>query len=92
MLNLSIAFLTVLTLSAAVYAQYRLPFHSASRPQLWFSRILLLVLGGLFGWVTSQRYPGEGLTNVLVFLSAFGVVHVPAAAILYIKRQRHEWK
>jgi membrane glycosyltransferase len=84
--------LTLCTLVAAVYAQYRLPFHTTTRGHLWISRTVLLVLGLLFGWVMSQRYAVEGFLQLLVFLSAFGIVHVPAAAILFIKRQRHEWR
>ncbi len=92
MQNLALAGLTLLTLAAAAYAQYRLPFHSATRRQLWFSRSLLALLGVLFGWVMSYRSATNGLEAILVFLSAFGVVHVPAAAILFIKRRRHEWR
>lgn len=84
--------MAVVTLAAATYAQYRLAFHTTTQAHLWFTRLLLLGLGIAFGWVTSQRYPVQGVTEVLVFLSAFGVVHVPAAVILFIKRQRHEWR
>jgi len=90
--NMALLSLTLLTLAAAAYAQHRLPFHSATRHQLWFSRSLLALLGVLFGWVMSHRFAAAGFEGILVFLSAFGVVHVPAAAILFIKRQRHEWK
>jgi hypothetical protein len=92
MQNIALLGLTLLTLSAAGYAQHRLPFHSATRRQLWFSRTLLALLGMLFGWVMSHRFAAEGLSGILVFLSAFGVVHVPTAVILFIKRQRHEWR
>lgn len=92
MQNAAMVGLMLVVLVAAVYAQYRLPFHSATRFQLWFSRTLLLTLGIVFGWVMSHGFPVEGITRVLVFLSAFGVVHVPAAVILFIKRRRHEWK
>jgi uncharacterized membrane protein YfcA len=90
--NAGLFLLAVVTLAAAVYAQYRLPCHTAVRWHWWVSRTILVVLGLLFGWVTSSRYPVEGLTQLLVFLSAFGVVHVPAAAILFIKRKRGEWQ
>lgn len=80
--------ITLVALAAASYAQYRLAFHTATRVHLWVTRLLLLGLGIVFGWVTSQRYPVQGVNEALLFLSAFGVVHVPAAAILFIKRQR----
>lgn len=89
---LGLATIALATLAAAAYAQYRLPFHTTTKAHLWFSRLLLLILGLLFGWVTSNRYPVEGFFRALVFLSAFGIVHVPAAFILFIKRQRHEWR
>lgn len=92
MSQVGMVIMTVATLAAAAYAQYRIPFHTTTKSHLWFSRLLLLILGVIFGWVTSNRYPVEGFTKALVFLSAFGIVHVPAAFILFIKRQRHEWR
>ena len=79
----------VAVLAAAAYAQYRLPFHTGSPRGLWASRLLLVFTGVAFG-VVSARYPvpGTGLERVLGFLTGFGVVHVPAAAILFLKRQR----
>lgn len=84
--------LTVATLAAAVYTHYRLPFHSGTPKQLWISRAILVLIGAAFGWVNVQIYAAEPSLQILVFLSAFGVVHVPAAFILFIKRQRREWK
>lgn len=91
--NAGIAVLAVLAVAAAGYAHYRLSFHTASVTQLWVGRWVLLAIGIGFGWVVSTTYyPATGVARVLVFLSSFGVVHVPAAVILFIKRQRKEWR
>lgn len=92
MQHIPMLLLTLATLTAAVYTHYRLPFHSGTGKQLWISRAILVLIGTAFGWVNLQIYAAEPALQVLVFLSAFGVVHVPAAFILFIKRQRHEWK
>ncbi len=82
---------TIAVVVAVIYAHYRLPFHSATRKQLWISRSVLVLVGFAFGWVNVRLY-GEALPPGLVFVSAFGTVHVPAAFILFIKRKRGEWK
>ena len=87
--------LILATLAAALYAHYRVPYHTTTQGHRWFVHLLLAVLGLAFGWVMSSRFGAAGVTGIsqwLVFLSAFGVVHVPAAGILFIKRQRHEWR
>lgn len=80
--------MTLVTLTAAVYAHRRVPHHTPGPRDRWFLHLLLAGLGILCGWVMSQRYPISGVVELLVFLSAFGVVHIPAAAILFIKRQQ----
>lgn len=80
--------LTTATLAAALYAHYRTPYHTPTPQSRWFVHIFLGLLGLAFGWVTSQLYPVSGLMKALIFLCSFGIVHVPAAAILFIKRQQ----
>lgn len=81
--------LTVLTLAAAAHAQWRLPFHTPTAASRWSARLLLLATGLAFGFVMAQYYLAvEGLAWLLAFLSGFGLVHVPAAFILFLKRQR----
>jgi hypothetical protein len=75
-------------LGAAVYAQYRIPFHSATVTQSWITRIMLGVIGVGVGLISVGRSQEMGAPLFLVFLSGFGAVHVPAAFILFIKRQR----
>ena len=83
--------LTILTLAATLYAHTRLPAHTRGATSLWLGRLILGLIGIGFGWVMSTLYyPSEGHTRLLVFLSAFGLVHVPAAAILYLKKLRKE--
>lgn len=89
---MSLVFTVVLTaavLAAAAYAHVRLPFHSRDARQALIARLLLLGVGTAFGAVTASVYGDmQGWRWVAAFLSGFGVVHVPAAAILFLKRQR----
>lgn len=81
--------LTVFTLAAAAYAQWRLPFHTATPASCWSARLLLLGTGLAFGFVMAQYYLGaEGFAWLLAFLIGLGLVHVPAAFILFLKRLR----
>jgi uncharacterized membrane protein YjdF len=88
MQTVSLLLLTLVTLAAAVYAHYRIPQHTSSARDRWFVHILLVVLGLALAWVNVQRYPISGLTQILVFASSFGVAHIPAAGILFIKNQQ----
>jgi hypothetical protein len=81
--------ITAITLVAAAYSQYRIPFHTRGRGKILFARSLLLVVGVGFGLVMATVYiEVDGYAQGLVFLSGFGLVHVPSAAILYLKRLR----
>ena len=82
--------LAVLTLPAAAYAHYRLAEYTPGAAARWFTRLFLVAIGLGFGWAVSMRYyPVGGAWNQMwVFLSAFGVAHVPAAGILLIKHIR----
>jgi hypothetical protein len=47
------------------------------------------VLGLAFGWVMAFVYTeSQGLEQVLIFISSFGIAHVPAAFILQLKHWR----
>jgi hypothetical protein len=80
--------LTCATLAAAVYTHYRAPYHTRNNGTRWFVHLLLIIVGIGFGWVNSQPNQLSGLWELLIFLSSLGVIHVPAAAILFIKRQQ----
>lgn len=82
-------------LLAAGYAHRRLPGLSGSVSGLWLARGLLVGTGVGFGlaMVASASVMAGDLgivTAMLVFLSGFGVVHVPAALIMIIKRARRK--
>jgi hypothetical protein len=80
---------TLITLAAAAYAQWRIPFHTANARHARIGRVMLLIVGVLFGIVMASVYTHtQNVPWLLAFLSGFGVVHVPAAAILFLKRQR----
>lgn len=82
--------LTAATLAAAAYAQWRIPRFEATRSGAILARGLLALIGVAFGLASVAYYAGPGYPAALVFLSAFGLVHVPAAFILLLKRERGE--
>ena len=76
------------TTSAAVYAHVRLPAFSRSAVATWITRAILAGLGLVIGFEMAQLYPWHsGIAQVFAFLSGFGIVHVPAAIILFLKKQ-----
>jgi len=90
---MSVVALTVLTialLAAAGYAQWRIPRFEATRSGVMLTRGILVLVGVAFGFVSAVYYASPVLPAPLVFLSAFGLVHVPAAVILALKRKRGE--
>jgi pilus assembly protein TadC len=74
--------------TAAAYAQQRIPRHTAA-DRVLLTRALLLVVGTAVG-VLAASYFSAPLPALLAFLIGFGTVHVPAALILFIKRERGE--
>jgi hypothetical protein len=78
-------------LTVAGYAQYRIPLHTSSSAQAALTRIVLVLVGLAFGYV-STAYADTPTNSVLAFLAAFGLVHVPAAMILFLKRVRGDGK
>lgn len=76
-------------LGAAVYAQYRIRFHTGTARDALLGRLLLWLVGVAFGWALAVVYThSEGLRSLLWFAIGFGAVHVPAAFILFSKRRR----
>lgn len=80
--------LTMVTLAIAAYAHLQISRQAVKNAERWFLHCLLAIIGIAFAWVTSKMYHVTWLLEILILLSAFGVVHVPAAAILFIKQQR----
>lgn len=87
--------LTLIGIVAVIYAHRRLRHHSASPAQRRATRVILIGVGVLFGAVMSYMFSrggtvasGAALPAWLVFASAFGITHIPAAGILFLKRQQ----
>ena len=80
--------LAVVCLMAAGYAHYRLPLHTAGVARLSVTRGVLIVVGIVFGYVNATASGSQGGLALMMFLIGFGVVHVPAAVILFLKHQR----
>jgi len=81
----------ILSIAAAAYAHYALASHISKTSHLWFARLLLIAVGIGFGWVMSTVYLQlEDSAAAWIFISAFGSVHVPAAIILWLKKQRRK--
>src|SRR5690606_2573508 len=80
--------LSGITLAAAAYTHYRLPFHTANARSRWFTHLLLIIVDLAFGWGNSQHYAISGVWELLIFLSSGGVIHIPAVVILFIKPQQ----
>ena len=89
---ISVFAMAMVTVAAAIYAQYRLPFLTATRHQAGWARAILMMTGLAFGWVVLRRIGGheDSLMQVLIFLAAWGLVHVPAAIILFLKQQQRK--
>jgi hypothetical protein len=75
------------TLLPMAWAHYRVSAYRAATRVL--IRTLLLGVGAAFGAVVAFIYTqAQGLDQVLIFLSAVGLVHVPAAVIMQLKHLR----
>jgi hypothetical protein len=72
-------------LAAAIYAQTDIGRFTASAKATRLTRIGLLLLGIVFGYVAADNFGDAEAPVVLTFLIAFGAVHVPAALILLVK-------
>jgi multidrug transporter EmrE-like cation transporter len=78
-------------LTVAGYAQYRIPLHTASRSKASLTRGILALVGLAFGYLCTS-YADTPVNALFAFLSGFGLVHLPAAIILFLKRARGEGK
>lgn len=79
--------ITLLTLSAAAWAHINIRHRTLSTRLVTHS--VLILIGIAFGYVTAFQYTeSAGLQQALIFLSSFGVVHIPAAFILFLKNIR----
>lgn len=91
MQTLILILVTFVGLAAAFYAHWRLPYHTPNARQLRAARIVLVATGLAFGWISARVYGmATDLNVVIVFIAGFGLIHVPAAGVLFIKRFRPE--
>jgi len=80
----------VIFLLAAAYAQVNAQHFIASRRRLWGLRIFLAALGIALGWLCARIGLLEGASPSALFFLGFGLVHVPAALVLFFKSRRGE--
>lgn len=78
-----------LALTATAYVHWRLPYFTATAAKLAAARAILFAVGIGCGYVGAQMYR-EPVEAVLAFIIGFGVVHLPATGILFLKAQRGE--
>lgn len=84
------AFAAVLFMLAAVYAQVTAEHFVADPRRLWALRCLLLGIGAAVGWMCARIGTLEGIPFATLFFLGFGLVHVPAALVLFLKSRRGE--
>lgn len=84
--------LAVVVLAAAAYAQLQIPRFTASPAKIALTRAVLIVVGIASGSVAAAVYANDSLPAVLAFLVGFGIIHIPATFILFIKHARHAGK
>lgn len=95
-MRILLVLVALIGVAAVLYSHLRLRYHSHTALQRRATRLILIGVGTAFGLVMSYLFSDigplaarqEGLPPVLVFVSAFGLTHVPAACILFLKRQQ----
>ena len=92
MLMTLLVILTALLFAATAYVHHRLPIHTRDSGKTWLLRFLLIFVGAGLGWVSMTWFRDitEAARSIL-FLFGFGLAHLPAFFILYLKRQRGEY-
>ena len=82
-----------LLLALAAYAQFQIPRFTSGSGNTMLARGVLAVTGIGLGFVSAAAvYPADPSRALLTFLIGFGVVHFPAALILFIKHAAHAGK
>jgi hypothetical protein len=82
----------VLTILAAVYAHMRIARFTAGAGNIAFAHTLLAAVGLGLGIVGALICADEPMLAFFAFVIGFGIVHVPAALILFFKGQGHASK
>lgn len=76
-------------IAVAAYAQLKIPAFTDSVGKTVFIRLLLIIVGAAFGIVSSLYVTGTP-QKLFSFFTSFGMVHMPAAVILFVKERRGE--
>jgi hypothetical protein len=76
----------LLLLAAAVYAQSRIARYTRSPGNATAMRVVLAAIGIALGYIAT-RFAETPFLAVLSFAIGFGLPHVPAAFILFFKRE-----
>jgi hypothetical protein len=86
------AVIGLFVIAAACYAHYEIPRFTRGSTHRAVAHAVLLLVGCACGvtsmWTQELGGPAPAAPRWLVFVIAFGTVHVPAAAILFIKYLR----
>ena len=88
----SLTVAAALAILAAVYAHMRIARFTASAGNVVFTHGLLAAVGLGLGIVGAVICADEPLLALFAFVIGFGIVHVPAALILFFKAQGHASK
>lgn len=83
--------LALLLLAAAAYVHRQIPVFTKGRGKKLVAHAVLVLVGIAFG-LTNTAYAVGDLPRAVTFLVGFGLVHLPAAIILFIKSRRGEGK
>lgn len=82
----------ILLIATTVYVHYRLPIHTQHSKATHLVQALLIGVGALGVYLGAAWTVGEsGLLRAAAMVCGFGVAHVPAFFVLYIKRLRGEY-
>jgi hypothetical protein len=81
--------LAALALIIAAYAHKMIPLFTKRGSKVVITRAILILVGIGFG-LTGMAYVQGAILQALVFLINFGIVHIPAAIVLFVKSRRGE--
>jgi len=87
---LVLSLLAGLAVLVAVFVHLRLPAFISDPSKTSLARLLLVAVGIGLGYVAVRLNHSDAVAGALGFLIGFGVVHLPAACILLLKRARGE--
>ena len=77
-------------LGIAAYAQWQIASFVLDEAHALVLRMLLLFLGVAVGVMLARTWLLADAEPAAIFFAGFGLVHLPAALILYLKGQRGE--